>query len=238
MNRHRDNAGFTLIEILIALAMMLTILSMVYGSYAATSKSMQSYGSRMECSERATLILRLMERQIRCAYMRPTDENVSESPRAHDRAPRTNRPLSAFQGNAQDPQGRMLSFTTTSGLGGESQGRGGLSRIGYRYDATTDTLWIDRRPLLETLDVTEPVSSGHPVLDRVTAIGVEFYDGRKWRPTWDSAKTGTLPYAVRVNLRFVDEQDRPYDLGTTVRIETRTAMPQRAVKRNVRRVAS
>lgn len=237
MNEHRDNAAFTLIEILIALAMMATILSMMYGSYAATSQSMQSYGSRMASSERATLILRLMERQIRCAYMRPKNENADDSIRADHRDTPTDQSLSAsaFQGNAQDPQGRILSFTT-SGLGGESPGQSGLSRIRYRYDAITDTLWIDRRPLLEECDEADLAQSGRPVLDRIAAVNTEFYDGHKWRPTWDSAKAGTLPRAVRVSLSFVDEQDRSYELGTTVRIEAQTAMSQISVKRNLRRV--
>ncbi len=237
MNRRRNRTGFTLIEMLIALTMMAAILSMVYGSYAATSRTMQAYGSRMACSERGTLILRLMERQIRCAYMRPVEESAGKSALADVRAVQPNHPLPAFQGNAQDPQGQLLRFTTTSGMGGQSQRHGRLSRIGYRYDAVNHTLWIARHPLLEESGEADLRPNDLALLDQVAAVEVEFYNGRKWRPTWDSAKTGTLPRAVKIHLSLVDEQDRSYELGTTVRIETQTAMPRTQVKQNVRRGA-
>ncbi len=52
-----------------ALALVGTIVTMVYGSYAAASRSVDLYSSRLACSDRTCLVLRLLARQLRCLYL-------------------------------------------------------------------------------------------------------------------------------------------------------------------------
>jgi len=245
MNRNRNNTGLTLIEMLIALAMMATIASMVYGSYAATSKSVQAYDSRLNCSERASLVLRLMARQIRCAYLPTTDPNTTEASSATHP---TNAPMhlasrprveisrsrSVFSGNVQNRHGEVLDFATTAGLGSGPEGPHGLSQVRYRYDSITNTLWLDCRPCMDQRSKTNRTLSGQPILDHVTAIDVEFYDGRKWLAKWSIAQGNTLPRAVRIGLNLLDEEGRSYHLGTTVGIQSRTAVPSTSSKHRMK----
>ncbi|MHC4244281.1 MAG: PulJ/GspJ family protein, partial [Planctomycetota bacterium] len=67
--RRRLRAGFTLIEILVAVTIIVTIVSMVYGSYFATAKSTDAYQARMTTSGQTRKVLDRMARQIRCSYI-------------------------------------------------------------------------------------------------------------------------------------------------------------------------
>ena len=67
--------GFTLLEALVAMAIVVSIVSMVYGSYFATSKSADVYKARMTTSESAGGVLQQMARQIRCSYARAAGDS-------------------------------------------------------------------------------------------------------------------------------------------------------------------
>ncbi|UCD49852.1 MAG: prepilin-type N-terminal cleavage/methylation domain-containing protein [Phycisphaerales bacterium] len=234
MNRNRNNTGFTLIEMLIALAMMAMIVSMVYGSYAATSQSVEACDSRLMYSERASLVLRLMARQIRCAYAPAADPNSyisaaagndtqSQADSARPSQVQTERLRPVFQGGAQHRHGELLSFATTTGLTGGLDGPRGLSQIRYRLDSITNTLWLDCGPRMDRLSHASFVQEGHPVLDHVVAVDVAFHDGQRWLTKWTGTKSRELPHAVRIDLSLLDEAGRSYHFGTTVRTFTRAA---------------
>ena len=236
MNRNRNNRGFTLIEILIALTMMVTIVSMVYGSYAATSQSVEAYSSRLDYSGRASQILRLMARQVRCVYVAPANLQKTESSGNLNPTQTTagsalkadtpvERSLPSFSGSTGGLHGNLLDFVTTAGLSTGLQGSSGLSRIRYRHDVTTGTLWLDCQPYMDRLHQADLRQTGHPVLDHVAAVDVEFYDGRKWVKTWNANKHSEVPRAVRISLNLVDEKDRSYHFGTTVRIQSQATAP-------------
>jgi prepilin-type N-terminal cleavage/methylation domain-containing protein len=241
MNRNRHNTGFTLIEMLIALAMMAMIVSMVYGSYAATTESVQAYDNRLTYSERATLVLRLMARQLRCAYAPTADPNRSMSTVAGNGAEppvesvrpdqvRSERLRPVFQGDAQHPHGQLLSFATTMGLSAGLDGPRGLSQVRYRLDAITRTLWVDCGPRMDRLSHADFAQRGRPILDHVVAVDLAFHDGQRWLPKWSGTKSRALPHAVRIDLNLLDEEGRSYHFGTTVRIFTQAADTLTATK--------
>lgn len=233
MNSNRNNTGFTLIEMLIALAMMAMIASMVYGSYTATAQSITAYDSRLTCSERASLVLRLMARQIRSAYAPSADPNQAVS-RAADReaVSRTNpgqtpgvsfEPLRAvFRGNSQGSRGEILSFTTTAGLASGSGGPQGLSQVRYGYDSITNTLWIDCGPRQTLSGRTDLTQRGRPILEHVAGVDLAFHDGQRWLTEWSGPKSRNLPRAVRIGLNLRDDRGRSYHFETTVRVFSQT----------------
>ena len=210
MKRSPNNSGFTLIELLVAMAIMATIASMVYGSYAATSQSLDIYSSRLTCSQRAGQVLRLMSRQIRCAYAPTTEPNVTES--------------SVFCGNARDSRGTILSFATTAGLGTSLARARGLSRVQYRFDSIAAILSIDSKPYVDLLRREEHTESWRPILRNVTSVDIEFHDGRQWQRHWDGKRRKGLPRAVKIAIATVDEKGRPFYFETTTPILSRVAM--------------
>lgn len=227
--------AFTLIEILVAMAIIALIMTMVYGSYAATSRSVEVCTSRMACSERAQLVMRLMARQIRCAYMPPPGPGSASAPTpdgyggtrpavasAYD-VPDASSP--AFAGDAGEPRGEILCFVTTGGFGLGPDKAAGLSRVRYRYDRSSGTLSVCCEPSLHRRGHHRDSSPWQPIADGVTDIHLEFHDGRQWQPTWNSRQAGRLPQAVRLALTIVDENGRTHDYRTAVPVACRTAVP-------------
>jgi prepilin-type N-terminal cleavage/methylation domain-containing protein len=79
LNRVRASA-FTLIEILVALAIMVIIVGCTYGIYFAATRSAARYRARAEVERDARVLLRMMGREIRCSYFPvPTETPTTQS---------------------------------------------------------------------------------------------------------------------------------------------------------------
>lgn len=232
MNRRHTNPGFTLIEMLVALTMIAAIVSMVYGSYAATSRSMEVYDSRLTCSQRTDLVVRLIARQLRCAYARPTEpkQTASSSTAASAGSDGRSRATSqtaeiqtlkshpAFLGNQRNARGEILDFVTTAGLSGGLTGSQRLTRVRYQYDPSLKMLAVSSQPHADTTRKSDSAASWQPLLWQVTNLELEFHDGSDWRTEWSSRLNQDLPRAVRVRLAVQDEKGRTYHCGTTVEV--------------------
>jgi len=236
MSDRKTNAGFTLIEMLVALAIIMGIVTMVYGSYVATTKSMGAHQARMACSERAQLVLRLMTRQIRCAYVPFTDPNnetavspgetaqiapTASNARRRATETRIRRPSTWFSGNSRGRRGKILSFVTTGGPAAGPDAPRGLSRVTYLYDKATAILSISTQECVGLLRNREDAGRAQPVLNNVTAIDLGFHDGRQWQDEWDYEKNEGLPQAVKFELTVMDETAREHHYGTTIAIMCR-----------------
>jgi type II secretion system protein J len=200
---------------LVALAIMSTIVTMVYGSYAATSRSLDIYNSRMACSERACLVLRLMARQLRCAYAPPSEVGTTPPP-SQSNAPST-------QPTAFRADGQILRFVTTGGLSTGPDRSTALSHVLYRYDPSNGTLSIRCEPYVYQVDALQEPGGWRPVLSGITGVDLQFYDGRQWLPKWDGDESRKLPRAVKIAIAVVDERGRDHEFGTTVAIVCRSA---------------
>jgi type II secretory pathway component PulJ len=188
---------------MISLAIVAAIVSMVYGSYAATARSMDRYQARVTASNRAQFLLRLMVTQLRSAYL-PHDPNEKDAQTMPLGNPASQRGVSTvFRGNADDPRGDVLSFVTTNQTG-RTQGAGGLSLVRYSYVRSERALF-----LLRSAAPDDPVAdTGSPVLATVAGLELRFHDGRRWHERWDSDARNGLPRAVRITLTVSDRTGR------------------------------
>jgi len=244
MSSHRNKTGFTLMEILVALTIIVAILAMVYGSFAATTRSIDASRARMARTERACFALRLMTRQIRCAYAPDT----SSAPRSGSKGTGTQVGLGSvtvagealarkrptgFRGDARDPRGEILSFVTSSGLGAGPDAPRALVRVSYRYDRLSSTLFIHRQDPADLSDGSPSLGRSDSLLNDVTGIELKFHDGRLWQPAWDTTQKRELPRAVKMGITVSDEAGRPHTLGTTIRIGQQVHPESRSIKRTV-----
>jgi type II secretion system protein J len=236
MSATRNNPGFTLIEMIVSLTIIAAILAMVYGSYAATTRSMDSSSARMACEERACFALRLMARQLRCAYA-PTARAGSRNA-AHEAGPDqttgiSETPAALFRGDGRDPGGDILSFVTSGATGGGPNALRGLCRVTYRYDRAAEALAISRENLDGPQNSGLSVGGSDTVLRNVTSIELKFHDGQQWQETWNFRQRHVLPRAVHVQIVVTDETGRPHDFATTVPIVEQTHIESESIKRAV-----
>jgi prepilin-type N-terminal cleavage/methylation domain-containing protein len=236
MNDRSRNNAFTLVEILIGMAIIGLIVAMVYGSYAATTRSLDIYNSRMTCSERAHLVLRLMTHQLRCAYAppqpAPATSKATSAGRGNEQSGSpgvrgiTAPPAVLFRGDPQEAGGEILCFLTTGGLSQGPDRPGGLSYIRYRYETQNGVLSLSCVPSVAPSTASTDSPVWRPVLSGVTGIDLEFCDGQRWQPTWNSRETARLPQAVRMILTVVDENGRTHRYETAAPIPCRSGTPQ------------
>lgn len=248
MSKKNNNAAFTVIEILVALTIIMAIVSMVYGSYAATTRSIDACNTQLACSERAHLVLRLMARQIRCAYVPPSEPNIvgsaSPGPNAakaqtavealtHDARARMRRSPVVFRGNSRDPRGDILSFITTSGLGVGPNAPRGLSHISYQYDQTASVLSISSEDCVDPLHDQRTQGHVQPVLRHVTSIELGFHDGLRWRDEWRLNEAKKLPRAVKVVLVVTDKSGRQHRYATAIPIMCQKGTQRKDARRDL-----
>ncbi len=204
-----EKHGFTLIEMLLAMAIVVSIVSMVYGSYFATAKSADVYKAMMTASESAGGLLQQMTRQIRCSYA--TSDDGSPTP-AEPLLPKTQgileEPVSYFKGGSQLPSGEILHFVTTAPFSGLDGCRDGLFDVVYKFDKAARTLLVSQKRFVETPTDTAEKREFLPVIEGIEDIRLQFFNGAEWADQWDFAQAKKLPRTVRISIACEDENGR------------------------------
>jgi len=214
MKYRQIKSGFTLVEILVASALVVTIVSIVYGSWFATSRTASAYRNKMALSVRTQAVLEQMTRQLRCAYVpqSPIAEAIDTGPTRAEKfqaivtqATGREKPSRYFYGGVDKRKGGFLRFLTTYAAVAGQQFDDRLFEVRYEFDRATNRLCFGRRRFVPTADNGE-LAAEHVLLNAVESLGVEFYDGRTWLGCWDFAEQHRLPAAVKIELTCQDER--------------------------------
>lgn len=221
MNGKWGKNGFTLVEILVAVALIAAVLSMVYGSYFATSRSAQVCQARIAMSHHARTTLDQMAQQIRCAYA-GTMANDADSRESGTQQTRIvpEGSVSFFNGNPNATNGEILRLVTTNGFAEEEGPTNGLFEITYRFDRSTGVLSLSQGRFIGTAKKAE-ARNWRPVAKNIERLELEFFDGRQWLRRWDFKDKKKLPYAVRIEISYEDRDYQRYDYGTVAYISCR-----------------
>jgi type II secretion system protein J len=205
-----SDEGYTLLEILIALAIVTLVVSITYASFSAIT-------SRTEASERSSRVYQaagiIMDRlflDLTCAYIRSSD---------------LERDADIFFQFQEGPPGsgswEQFSFTSTAHLTLSPDDPGGdMGRISYELkdDAEGEGYLLYRtdEPLFAGAKTREPA----PLLlgQGLTRFSVEFFD-REQNPlkVWDStqgAQRGQLPARITISFAIKGEDDLEYPFMT------------------------
>jgi len=219
MNGKTGKDGFTLVEILVAMGIIVTIVSMVYGSYFATSKSTQAYKTKIALFQQGRKVLEQMARQIRCSYASTIGEHtypvrsISQRKRAI-----SENVIGYFNGNLDHPSGEILHLVTTKGFYGGQGPVSGLFEVTYKFDKSTGVLFVSQERFVGTSKNVGERRSWRPVIGSVKGVELEFFDGLQWLHNWDFREKGKLPSAVKINITFEDENYQQYHYGTVAYI--------------------
>jgi type II secretion system protein J len=221
MNRPPSQKGFTLVEILVAVALIATILSMVYGSYFATSRSAQVGQARIVMCRQGQKTLDQIARQIRCAYAGTTADDADLKKNDTQQTKRAQEDsIRYFNGNLNASNGEILHFVTTNGLVEKDEPSKGLFEITYRFDKRRGELSLRQERFIATTKKPE-TGNWRSIAKNIEHLKLEFYDGEQWQRRWDFMNEKKLPCAVRLEIDCKDEDGRRYNCGTVANISCR-----------------
>jgi prepilin-type N-terminal cleavage/methylation domain-containing protein len=209
-------AGFTLLEITIALAMLGLILSALYGSYRAVTDSILGLQPQTALDQKGQFFVQQLSRQVRCCYGGRLNRLSRPVPREDLAAKDLEGRLPLFRGGPTSIDESLLRYVTSGGTRSQRTYPGCLIVVCYKLDTWRHVLLV-REELYGRRD-EEAQEDWRVVLEDVLEIEFEYFDGKDWQSEWDSRKSGSLPRAMRVRLVLESRQGRHADLASVIPI--------------------
>jgi len=219
MKNRTTRQGFTLVELLVATTMITVILSMVYGTYFAVSRSTRMHKAGTDLSGRLYAAVQQIARELRCAY---AEARPAPPPDSKNNRPGTgnfsSRSFNYFRGGLDPASGEFLHFVTAAEALAPAERWAGHVELIYTFDRAARTILSSRRKLVQT--ATESARPGRPtvLLGDVERIDLAFFDGRQWVDQWDFARNKILPPAVKISITCRDENGRQYNYAAVAHI--------------------
>jgi type II secretion system protein J len=193
----RRQAGFTLLEMLVAMGMMSVLAGALYASLLISFRARDSALRALEPVRKAELTMQMLRADLECV-LPPSGILAAE-----------------FIGQDQvDEEGRdadSVSFHAVAmgmGLAGSGPDIVKVELALASLDDGSGTALVRRvQTNLLAPEVTEPAAE--VLCRRVQAFDVKYYDGSSWQDSWDSTlQDNLLPLAVQVTLELAGPKGR------------------------------
>jgi general secretion pathway protein J len=197
----KDHTGFTLVEILVAVALLGTVAAMVFGSLITTTQAVEAGREHVSREQTVRQILRLMAEEI----------SLSKRSLAY--------PWVGMNGTQEGQPADTLAFLAMSqALSTSTVKESETIRVVYTRER--DRLIRFVRTNLYTLTDTDETLDQMELADRVQAFNVRYYDdqNRIWLDEWPTA--GKLPKAVLIEITFQYPDAAPWTVREWVTIGT------------------
>ncbi len=200
----RKGSGFTLIEVLLAMAILVVIMSVIYGSFSTAGRNIkQAEAARDETDLARTLFSKLTD-DLANAYYNPNMNPVNPNTNA-------NVNLTILYGKkAEAGEGEdkvrhdSLSLTTLTNWRTPGTQQTELLEVGYFFKEKPDGSGYSlyRREKRELSPDVPPLEGGeeYEITDRVAGLQFRYYNGTTWVDEWDTRTLGGLPKAVELAL--------------------------------------
>jgi general secretion pathway protein J len=187
--RHHQRGGFTLIEVMLAMAIaalvLLAIHSVFFGALRMRNATDRLIDDRLALQNALDLVAADLRGAMRPAGVLTGDFQTDA--------------LNGLDASAgSTPIGP--SFVTSSGLINNRSPFSEAQRVSYALrpaDDQADGFTLCRVVDRNLLPVGNAEPAVTPILDHVQSAGFEYCDGTAWSDSWDSSATNTLPTAVR-----------------------------------------
>jgi general secretion pathway protein J len=190
-NKIPGRQGFTLLEILVALALLAIILTAVYSTFFLSRKAIEGVDESLLKLQECRMTMDTIRREMDSALYTPGNKNSLFTIEDRD-----------FFGK----QASRVTFTSFSPL------IPGLSLISYYVEEKNGVLTVYKKISQASAIGGEPEAV--EVIDNAEAFAVEGLYQDKWIKTWDAAETGRIPERIRVTVKIMTK-DRPLTLYET-----------------------
>ena len=184
----KRRAAFTLIEVILAVALCALVMTLVYGVLISTVQASEQIEQITQGSEIGPAILSLMREDLGAAFLPGTDQDY-------------------FVGQERAGRDRIDFVSSSPVYAAETPGSEpkihSVSEIGYQVkESREDGLVLYRR--VDPFVDAEPLRGGRLIaIAPVTSFKVTYLDNGTWVPTWASSKReNKLPSSIRIELKM------------------------------------
>lgn len=223
----RSSSGFTIIEVILVLAILAVVLGITYSALSGIMRSKQILDDLRDSRVIANSILNRMTRELQLAASRtpllPPEENLDEI-----RSSRINL-IGEKRSMGQDRSGDSITFLALEGGQYMPDGttHSGLVQITYRVeedpegDSFDDQLFYlirEEVPYIRPYEDAYEQKMVFPITKRLRNLSFRYYDineGR-WVDTWGEDPLDQLPSMVQFYVEIASPQNRVERFVTTV----------------------
>jgi len=206
--------GFTLFEVLVALAILGVVLSLLYLTFHQSMMVLAETDDRAEVIRQGRMVLERISSDLEGAVLLPQTEVF-----AAYRTGLVGR--STKEGN--DFLDR-LDFTSVTPQAAAAEGGWGFREIGYSLDRSPGRKGLTLFRRQERLGDRDLLRGGRSlaVCDGVRSLGFSYFDrqgkrGKEWN-SLEGERRNQLPSRVEVHLRMEDSRGRVHDFRTQVHL--------------------
>lgn len=178
------DGGFTLLEILVAIALASLLLTSIYGVFSTTSSAKEQVEKQGAALHLGRVLIARLDRELLGLSLGNQALNPS---------------LKGGENSLGEPYIELL---TSSSGGPES----GMRQVNYRLGPDADnrmTIWRSEKGINETSE-----SSEERLAQGLEKLSFSFFDGYNWKENWDS-KQNKFPLLIRAELTLKDAAGPP-----------------------------
>jgi general secretion pathway protein J len=172
-------AGLTLIEVLIAVAILSIVLTAIYSTFFLSYKAIDGMDESMLKLQESRMAIDILKRELDSTFYRGNDTNTL---------------LKIQDRDINGKQASQLTFTTFSPL------RPGLSRISYYIENKDGKLNLFKKL---GLPYGKEETEGFDIIENLEAFTVEVLYNDRWVKTWDTDVTKSIPGEIRIGLSIM-----------------------------------
>lgn len=213
----RRNAGLTLLEIMISMAIMVTMMALAWRTIGNTGDVKRKFEAFEERNHELRMAMGRIAADFAGAYLSKNEDQNATHPRTMFIAKSSSKfPEIRFSSlghrvlwaDANESEQTVISYLTRSDP-----------------DRRNVTDWVRREQRRPSNELPEDVPAEYDIVLRdIQSVKIEFWNWKSldWQDTWDTTQSdgqrGWLPSRVRITVTIKDQNDKDFKLTTQARI--------------------